>query len=264
VRTTKCCSSSCSAGVKQLMSVPTARRTIRPDVGEPSGTFAVTITLVPRCSIWSMSCARPPAPHASMAASSALLGSAPTSVSFLCRCSCCQCGGCCNDGHFVGTPPPSKLTLKVMRSMGACVGSNGTNGAPSTGQRSRRTRPPMIRGFRAKIQNFATTSSQKSHRGCAGTALSVASFTCTQICHLGKTHNHRSRGDTLRGGRRLHSTSSNLPNHFSSSTIVLLIRRPLLGRLLLGRKLLGNDRKLIARPRSRLHAGWRVVFHLDE
>jgi hypothetical protein len=155
VRTTKCCSSSCSAGVKQLMSVPTARRTIRPDVGEPSGTFAVTIILVPRCSIWSISCARPPAPHASMAASSALLGSAPTSVSFLCRCSCCQCCGCCSDGHFVGTPPPSKLTLKVMRSMGACVGSNGTNGAPSTGQRSRRTRPPMIRGFRAKIQNFA-------------------------------------------------------------------------------------------------------------
>jgi len=146
VRTTKCCSSSCSAGVKQLMSVPTARRTIRPDVGEPSGTFAVTITLVPRCSIWSISCARPPAPHASMAASSALLGSAPTSVSFLCRCSCCQCGGCCNDGHFVGTPSPSKLTLKVMRSMGACVGSNGTNGAPSTGQRNWRTRPPMYRG----------------------------------------------------------------------------------------------------------------------
>ena len=145
-RFTKCCSSCRSAGVKQLMSVQTARRTIRPDVGEPSGTFAVTITLVPRCSIWSISCARPPAPHASMAASSALLGSAPTSVSFLCRCSCCQCGGCCNDGHFVGTPPPSKLTLKVMRSMGACVGSNGTNGAPSTGQRSRRTRPPMYRG----------------------------------------------------------------------------------------------------------------------
>ena len=130
-RFTKCCSSCCSAGVKQLMSVPTARRTIRPDVGEPSGTLAVTITLVPRCSIWSISSARSPAPHASMAASSALLGSAPTSVSFLCR--------FCDDGHFVGTPPPSKLALKVTRSMGTCVGSNGTNGAPSTGQRSRRT-----------------------------------------------------------------------------------------------------------------------------
>ena len=133
-RTTKCCSSSCSAGVKQLMSVQTARRTIRPDVGEPSGTLAVTITLVPRCSIsisCSISSARPPAPQARMAASSALLGSAPTSVSFLCR--------FCDDGHFVGTPPPSKLALKVMRSMGACVGSNGTSGAPSTGQRSRRT-----------------------------------------------------------------------------------------------------------------------------
>ena len=246
--------------MKQLMSVPTARRMARPDVGEPSGTLAVTITLVPRCSIWSISSARSPAPHASMAASSALLGSAPTSVSFLCRCSCCQCGGCCNDGHFVGTPPPSKLTLKVMRSMGACVGSNGTNGAPSTGQRSRRTRPPMIRGFRAKIQNFATTSSQKSHRGCAGTALSVASFTCTQICHLGKTHNHRSRGDTLRGAGADYTLNVAEPpkNHLH------LLRRPLLGRLLLGRKLLGNDRKLIARPRSRLHAGWRVVFHLDE
>ena len=145
-RFTKCCSSCRSAGVKQLMSVPTARRMARPDVGEPSGTLAVTITLVPRCSIWSISSARSPAPHASMAASSALLGSAPTSVSFLCRCSCCQCGGCCDDGHFVCTPPPSKLTLKVMRSMGACVGSNGTNGAPSTGQRGRRTRPPMNRG----------------------------------------------------------------------------------------------------------------------
>ena len=168
MRTTKCCSSCRSAGVKQLMSVPTARRMARPDVGEPSGTFAVTITLVPRCSIWSISCARPPAPHASMAASSALLGSAPTSVSFLCRCSCCQCGGCCNDGHFVGTPSPSKLTLKVMRSMGACVGSNGTNGAPSTGQRSRRTRPPMIRGF---VPRFRTSPrSQKSQRSGAGTA----------------------------------------------------------------------------------------------
>ena len=144
-RFTKCCSSCRSAGVKQLMSVPTARRMARPDVGEPSGTLAVTITLVPRCSIWSISSARSPAPHASMAASSALLGSAPTSVSFLCRCSCCQCGGFCDDGHFVCTPPPSKLTLKVMRSMGAYVGSNGTNGAPSTGQRGRMTRPRMIR-----------------------------------------------------------------------------------------------------------------------
>ena len=166
-RTTKCCSSCRSAGVKQLMSVPTARRTIRPDVGEPSGTLAVTITLVPRCSIsisCSISSARPPAPQARMAASSALLGSAPTSVSFLCR--------CCNDGHFVCTPPPSKLTLKVMRSMGAYVGSNGTNGAPSTGQRGRRTRPPMNRG-RGRQEPW-------SLRGCLQKRRELAEL----LCHL--------------------------------------------------------------------------------
>ena len=171
-RFTKCCSSCRSAGVKQLMSVPTARRMARPDVGEPSGTLAVTITLVPRCSIWSISSARSPAPHASMAASSALLGSAPTSVSFLCRCSCCQCGGCCDDGHFVCTPPPSKLTLKVMRSMGACVGSNGTNGAPSTGQRGRRTRPPMNRG-RGRQEPWPL-------RGCLQKRRELAEL----LCHL--------------------------------------------------------------------------------
>ena len=127
-RTTKCCSSSCSDGVKQLMSVPTARRTARPDVGEPSGTLAVTTILIPRCSSSIISSARPPAPHASMAASSALLGSGPASNGGVAAVASIRA-----DGPFEGTPPPM-VTLKVTRSMRANVGSKDTIGAANTRQ----------------------------------------------------------------------------------------------------------------------------------
>ena len=139
-RTTKCCSSSCSDGVKQLMSVPTARRTARPDVGEPSGTLAVTTILIPRCSSSIISSARPPAPHASMAASSALLGSGPTSNGGVAAVASIRA-----DGPFEGTPPPM-VTLKATRSMRANVGSKDTIGAANTRQvdcqRSMRTSLP--------------------------------------------------------------------------------------------------------------------------
>ena len=138
-RTTKCCSSSCSDGVKQLMSVPTARRTARPDVGEPSGTLAVTTILIPRCSSSIISSARPPAPHASMAASSALLGSGPTSSGGVAAVASIR-----DDGPFDGTSPPM-VTLKVTRSMRAFVGSKDTSGAARTCKRIKWTIPSMSR-----------------------------------------------------------------------------------------------------------------------
>ena len=226
--------------------MPTARRMARPDVGEPSGTFAVTITLVPRCSIWSISCARPPAPHASMAASSALLGSAPTSVSFLCRCSCCQCGGCCNDGHFVGTPPPSKLTLKVMRSMGACVGSNGTNGAPSTGQRSRRTRPPIsVPRFRTSPRRLPKIATRWRRHGAYVSSRARKFAISARRTTTGPVETRYVEGADYTQRHRTSRKSSlityNCTPHPSPPS-----------------------RSPPARPQtSRLHAGWRV-FHLGE
>ena len=145
-RTTKCCSSSCSDGVKQLMSVPTARRTARPDVGEPSGTLAVTTILIPRCSSSIISSARPPAPHASMAASSALLGSGPTSTGGVAAVASIRA-----DDPFEGTPPPM-VTLKVTRSMRASVGSKDTIGAASTSHRCMWTGPKML--FYAHLQHM--------------------------------------------------------------------------------------------------------------
>ena len=137
VRTTKCCSSFWSSGVKQLMSVPTARRTARPDVGAPSGTFALTTILMPRCSSSRISSARSPAPHASMAASSALLGSGPTSNGGAAAVASIR-----DDGPFDGTSPPM-VTLKLTRSMRAFVGSKDTSGAARTCKRSKWT--SMIR-----------------------------------------------------------------------------------------------------------------------
>ena len=137
VRTTKCCSSFWSSGVKQLMSVPTARRTARPDVGAPSGTFALTTILMPRCSSSRISSARSPAPHASIAASSALLGSGPTSNGGAAAVASIR-----DDGPFDGTSPPM-VTLKVTRSMRAFVGSKDTSGAARTCKRSKWT--SMIR-----------------------------------------------------------------------------------------------------------------------
>ena len=157
VRTTKCCSSFWSSGVKQLMSVPTARRTARPDVGAPSGTFALTTILMPRCSSSRISSARSPAPHASIAASSALLGSGPTSNGGAAAVASIR-----DDGPFDGTSPPM-VTLKLTRSMRAFVGSKDTSGAARTCKRSkwtsmiRRATTLCTRGrheFRSKTQSF--------------------------------------------------------------------------------------------------------------
>ena len=156
VRTTKCCSSFWSSGVKQLMSVPTARRTARPDVGAPSGTFALTTILMPRCSSSRISSARSPAPHASIAASSALLGSGPTSNGGAAAVASIR-----DDGPFDGTSPPM-VTLKLTRSMRAFVGSKDTSGAARTCKRSkwtsmiRRATTLCTRGwheFRSKTQS---------------------------------------------------------------------------------------------------------------
>ena len=165
-RTTKCCSSSCSDGVKQLMSVPTARRTARPDVGEPSGTLAVTTILIPRCSSSIISSARPPAPHASMAASSALLGSGPTSSGGVAAVASIRA-----DDPFEGTPPPM-VTLKVTRSMRASVGSKETIGAASTSHRSMRTsagpkmlfvRTPACSMRKVKLTKLGRSHPQSRH-----------------------------------------------------------------------------------------------------
>ena len=73
--TTNCFSSCLSAGVKQSMSLPTARRTAAPVVGVPGGTTALTCTRFPSCSSSSKCSATEPASQCRMAASNAALGS---------------------------------------------------------------------------------------------------------------------------------------------------------------------------------------------
>ena len=72
---TYCWSSVRSSGVKQSMSLPTARRIAWPDVGDPLGTTArTTIRLLPVSCMSSMSAAIWPAPHRRIALSNAPLG----------------------------------------------------------------------------------------------------------------------------------------------------------------------------------------------